>query len=98
VLWNELRIAPHEIVYLCFYWIRQLVFVLQKQFVAKRDKLVIGQPAAERSCLCQRKAVVALCQRDGRNLLYPLDHGELLRMDGTQYEVVLGDDARLLEQ
>ena len=29
-----------------------------------------GPPALEKSCLCQRKAVVALCQRDGRNLLY----------------------------
>ena len=34
---------------------RQLVLVLPKQFVAKRDEFVIGQLAPERSCLCSAR-------------------------------------------
>jgi hypothetical protein len=61
---------------------RQLVLVLPKQFVAKRDEFVIGQLAPEDLAFVARGCCRPLsARRDGRDLSYPFDHSNLLRME-----------------
>jgi hypothetical protein len=61
---------------------RQLVLALPKQFVAKRDEFVIGQLAPEDLAFVARGCCRPLsARRDGRDLSYPFDHSNLLRME-----------------
>src|SRR5271169_6564720 len=69
----------------------QLVFVLFKEPIAKRNQRGVSELAFDKACFCELKAIVALCKGDGGGVAKPLDHGDLLGADGTKHQFVTGN-------
>ena len=75
-----------------------MILVLLHEFGDGLLDVAIGEPGLHKSRCCQDPAVVAPAQGDCCGVAQALDGSELLLPDGTQSQLVLGDDDGGLEE